>query len=44
MYLSLKQPEKAQALLERLNKLCMFNCKDRDMLKKAIADYQKANG
>lgn len=44
MYLSLKQPEKAQALLERLNKLCMFNCKDRDMLKKAIAEYQKANG
>lgn len=42
LYLSLNQVEKAEALLARLNALCSFNCKDRDMLKKAIAAY-KAN-
>ena len=30
MYLSLNQPEKAEELLSRLDKLCSYNCKDRD--------------
>lgn len=42
LYLTLNQPDKAEALLDRLNALCSFNCKDRDMLKAAIAAY-KAN-
>ena len=40
LFLSLNQPEEAQKLLDRLNKLCSFNCKDRDALKKAIANYK----
>ena len=41
LYLSINQPDEAQKLLDRLNKLCSFNCKDRDALKKAIANYKK---
>ena len=40
LYLTLGQLDKAEALLRRLNKLCFFNCKDRDMLKEAIAAYK----
>ena len=40
MYLSLNQPEDAQALLARLDELCSFNCKHRDQLHAAIAAYQ----
>ena len=40
MYLTLKQPEKAEKLLARLNSLCSFNCVDRDSLKAAIRDYR----
>ena len=43
LYLTLNQLDKAEALLARLNKACFFNCKDRDMLKKAIAAYKQAN-
>lgn len=42
MYLTLKQPEKAEMLLSRLNKLCSFNCIDRDSLKMAIKKYKAA--
>ena len=44
LYLTLGDLPKAEALLERLNKACSFNCKDRDMLKKAIIAYKAANG
>ena len=40
LYLTLDELDKAEALLKRLNKLCYFNCKDRDLLKKAIAAYK----
>ena len=40
MYLSLNQPEKAEELLSRLEKLCSYNCKDRDLLKSAIKKYK----
>ena len=40
LYLTIGQPEKANALLERLNGLCSFNCHDRDLLAKAIAAYK----
>ena len=40
LYLTLDQPEQAKMLLAKLNKLCSFNCKDRDALKKAIAAYE----
>lgn len=39
LYLTLNQPGKAEALLARLENLCSFNCKERDMLAKAIRDY-----
>ena len=42
MYLTLNQPEKAEQLLNRLNKLCSFNCIDRDALKLAIKTYKAA--
>ena len=40
MYLSLNQPSKAEELLSRLEKLCSYNCKDRDLLKSAIKKYK----
>ena len=40
MYLSLNQPAKAEELLSRLEKLCSFNCKDRDLLRSAIKKYK----
>mgnify|MGYP001286825194 CR=1 FL=1 len=40
MYLSLNQPAEAEKLLSRLNKLCSFNCEDRDLLKAAIKKYK----
>ncbi|MEC7706098.1 MAG: tetratricopeptide repeat protein, partial [Pseudomonadota bacterium] len=40
MYLSLNQPEKAEELLSRLEKLCSYNCKDRDLLRLAIKKYK----
>lgn len=40
LYLTLDMPEKTKALLGKLNALCVFNCKDRDLLKKALADYE----
>ena len=42
MYLTLNQPAKAEELLARLNKLCSFNCVDRDLLKTAIKQYKAA--
>jgi len=42
MYLTLNQPAKAEELLARLNKLCSFNCIDRDLLKVAIKQYKAA--
>ena len=42
MYLTLHQPAKAEELLARLNKLCSFNCVDRDLLKVAIKEYKAA--
>ena len=42
MYLTLNQPAKAEELLARLNKLCNFNCVDRDLLKVAIKKYKAA--
>lgn len=44
LYLTLGNLPEAEALLKRLNKLCYFNCKDRDLLKEAIAAYRKENG
>ena len=40
MYLSLNQPAKAEELLSRLEKLCSYNCKDRDLLRSAIKNYK----
>ena len=40
LYLTLDQPEQAKILLNRLNMMCVYNCKDRDALKKAIAAYE----
>ena len=42
MYLSLNQPAKAEELLSRLEKLCSYNCQDRDLLKSAIEKYKAA--
>ena len=42
MYLTLNKPAKAEELLARLNKLCTFNCVDRDLLKTAIMKYKAA--
>ena len=42
MYLTLNQPAKAEELLARLNKLCIFNCVDRDLLRVAIKQYKAA--
>lgn len=42
LYLTLGDVAAAEALLAKLNKACSFNCKYRDMLKKAIQNY-KAN-
>ena len=43
LYLTLDKPEKSKALLADLNRLCAFNCKDRDALKAAIAAYEAKN-
>ena len=43
LYLTLGNLAGAEGLLARLNAQCSFNCKERDQLKKAIADYKKAN-
>ena len=43
LYLTLNMPEKSKALLVDLNRLCAFNCKDRDALKAAIAAYEAKN-
>ena len=43
MYLSLNQLENAEALLEKLESLCSFNCKDRDMLAAAIKRHKQKN-
>ena len=43
LFLTLDQLDEAEALLARLKKACSYNCKYRDMLAKAIADYKKAN-
>lgn len=40
LYLTLDKPEKTRALLERMSELCIFNCEDRDMLKKALDAYE----
>ena len=40
LYLTVDQPEKADALLQRLNGLCSYNCRDRDLLARAIASYK----
>lgn len=43
LHLTLGQLDEAEALLRRLKKACSYNCKYRDMLAKAIADYKEAN-
>lgn len=43
LYLTLGKLDEAEALLARLKKACSYNCKYRDMLAKAIADYKAAN-
>lgn len=43
LYLTLGNLAGAEGLLARLNAQCSFNCKERDQLKKAIAEYKKAN-
>lgn len=43
LYLTLGNLAGAEGLLARLNAQCSFNCKERDQLKQAIADYKKAN-
>lgn len=43
LYLTLNMPEKSKSLLADLNRLCAFNCKDRDTLKAAIAAYEAKN-
>lgn len=43
MYLRLNQLDEAEKLLTKLNDLCQFNCKDRDMLKAAIASYKQGS-
>ena len=43
LYLTLNMPEKSETLLAQLNKLCTFNCKDRDALQKAIKAYKANN-
>ncbi len=39
LYLTLDKPDKAESLLARLEDLCTFNCKERNMLAKAIREY-----
>ena len=39
LYLTLDKPAKAESLLARLEDLCTFNCKERNMLAKAIREY-----
>ncbi len=39
LYLTLNKPAKAESLLARLEDLCTFNCKERNMLAKAIREY-----
>ena len=43
LYLTLNKPAKAEALLARLEDLCTFNCKERNMLAKAIREYKSQN-
>ncbi len=43
LYLTLDKPAKAESLLARLEDLCTFNCKERDMLAKAIREYKRMN-
>ena len=43
LYLTLNKPAKAESLLARLEDLCTFNCKERNMLAKAIREYKSKN-
>ena len=43
LYLTLDKPAKAESLLARLEDLCTFNCKERNMLAKAIREYKSKN-
>ena len=43
LYLTLDKPAKAESLLARLENLCTFNCKERNMLAKAIREYKSKN-
>lgn len=43
LYLTLKQPDMAKAILAKLKKQCTFNCKERDDLMRAINAYNAAN-
>ena len=40
LYLKLGDLKNAQKLLEKLNNMCNFNCKERDSLKKSINQFK----
>ncbi len=43
LFLMLDQPERAQANLDRLDRLCFFGCDPYYLLKEAIAEYNAGN-
>ncbi len=43
LYLTLEQPEKAKALLARLEKICTFGCEEKRELQEAIAKWEAEN-
>ena len=43
LYLTLEQPEKAKALLARLEKICTFGCEEKRELQEAIGLNGKEN-
>ena len=43
LYLTLNQPDKAEALRDRLDKVCWLGCDELDILNKAIDDWKADN-
>ncbi|MEC8729018.1 MAG: tetratricopeptide repeat protein [Candidatus Puniceispirillales bacterium] len=43
LYLTLEQPEKAKALLARLEQICTFGCEEKRELQEAIAKWEAEN-
>ena len=43
LFLTLKELDKAEEILARLDNICVFNCKEMEKLKKAINEFKKNN-